>query len=521
MVVMNSRTKASPHLTRYALALSAVLALATAGCSARPQATITVDSGQRYQTMEAWEATAKMWEFDKQADRYNGSWLPLSEAILTKMIADGGINRLRLEIRSGAENPVDYWSQFRSGKIGYLGFKEHFYDKINDNDDPEVLNPAGVQFSELDFRVEKLILPAMRIAKQLGKTMTISLCYVDFRWTDTQGTLSHAKNPAEYAELIAATYAHLNEKYGLVPQELEIILEPDNSVDWRGEQIGHAILAVTERLERQGVTPRIIAPSTSIGRKTPAYFDALAKVPGAAEKVSVLSYHRYGGVLPEDVLKGIRKRADKIGAETGMLEYTHSDVDDLFADLTIANASSWQKYGITKVEDGGGLAPGNMLTVSDPESAQPDIRLMPTSISLAQIFRSVDPGAVRVGATSNQGWSEAVAFTNPDGRMSVTVKSELSMTQKALQKLSKHVDTPVPGPDGGQWVQVKGLRDGKYLVERSNALIGGGLRCTATVDADTPPRVYLRSSDVATLTQMKKGAPAKDAPCSSDSADWQ
>lgn len=42
-----------------------------------------------------------------------------------------GINRVRIEIRSGAANPVDYWTLFREEKIGYRD-----YQKINDNDDP-------------------------------------------------------------------------------------------------------------------------------------------------------------------------------------------------------------------------------------------------------------------------------------------------------------------------------------------------------------------------------------------------
>lgn len=502
----------------FAALLATALLLGAAGCSqSRPSAVVTVDATKRFQTIEAWEATAKMWEFDKKADRFDGSWLPVRDPILTALILDGGITRLRLEIRSGAENPVDWWSQFRSGRIGYLGFKAHFYEKINDNDDPQTLNPGGIQFAELDFRVENLILPAMRIAARHGKKMSFILCYVDFKWTDSKGTLSHARNPQEYAELIAATYAHLKQKYGLTPDALEIILEPDNSDDWRGRQIGEAIVAVSHRLEQQGFGKvQIIAPSVSVGRRAPAYFEDLAKVPGAAERVSVLSYHRYGGVFPQETLMEVAADARRIGARTAMLEYTHATVNDLFDDLTTGNVSSWQKYSIVGLyKDDSDTAPGNMLRASGTDGRL-RIGILPASAGLAQLFRSVPPGSVRIGATATGETIRAVAFRKPDGAMTVTVKANKGGIARMWDKARARIDALPPLPPGqAERVHIDGLAPGAYRVERVNGPTGAeAIRCRIDVKAGVPAEIRLGEGDVATVSGGIEG----DPPCAGDVA---
>lgn len=508
-------------ISRFAMA--ALAALTLSACNSHKPATVTIVPSERFQTMDAWEATAKMWEFDKRGNRFDGSWMPARDKILSTMIAEGGINRLRLEIRSGAENPVDYWSQFRAGKLSYIDFKAHFYEKINDNADPKALNPKGIQFSELDFRVENFILPAMRIAKQLGRPMRFTLCYVDFGWTMKKGSLSHASHPEEYAELIAAAYAHLKQKYGLEPEALEIILEPDNADNWDGKKIGTAIVAVSKRLEEQGVKPRIIAPSTSVARKMPRYFDELATVPGAAEKITTLSYHRYGKLPVPEVADAIRARARRIGAQTAMLEFTRGDADDLFDDLINLNVSSWQKYGIATEDMGRYSTPaGNLLRVAHLGKPNLVVETLPEATALTAIFRAVDPGAVRIGTRSDQSWATAVAFRNPDNRLTVSIKADLGSTMKLLQKLHKRINTPLPQPGGGEWVKIRGVGVGHYAMQRSNTLVGRIMRCTVYVGADGKgARVYLREGDVATLAELPDGAKAPYPGCSHNPEFWQ
>ena len=104
----------------------------------------------------------------------------------------------------------------------------------------------------MDYQVEKIVLPLKRRLEARGEKLFVNFNYVDFGQTELKGSLSHAHQPAEYAELIHAAFVHLKDKYGLVPDALEIILEPDNSDHWRGRQIGEAIRSVSARLKADG-----------------------------------------------------------------------------------------------------------------------------------------------------------------------------------------------------------------------------------------------------------------------------
>ena len=508
-------------VSHYVCLVAAVLALS--GCDSRKPASVSLFPSETFQTMDAWEANAKMWEFNRRSNRFDDSWMPARDRILAAMIAEGGINRLRLELRSGAENPVDYWSRFRSGALSFSDFKKHAYEKINDNADPKVLNPKGFQFSELDFRVENFILPSMRIAKSLGRPMRFTLSYVDSKWSDRQGKLSHATNPEEYAELIAAAYAHLKQKYGLTPDALEIVLEPDNTEEWVGRRIGSAIVSVTRRLEAQGVTPRIIAPSTTVARRAPRYMQEIMSIPGAAEKVSVLSYHRYGIQPTEQAFSRIRESAASIKAQTAMLEFGRADANILFEDLAQANVSSFQKHDIATPDLGRvATAPGNMLRVTEPGKADAEVELLPEATALASIFRAVDPGAVRIGARSDQSWLNTVAFRNPDGRLVLAVKADQGPVMKLLDKVHRRLNTPMPQPQGGEWVRMRMGRAGTFVAQRSNALAGRIRRCTMTIASSSGyARVMVRGGDVVTIAEQPKGTPARYPACSADAEDWK
>ena len=131
--------------------------------------------------MKGWEVFARFWQEDCRRDRYDPSWLRYRDLILDHVVNELGINRIRIEIRSGAENPVDYWTLFRQNKIGYKEAKRHRYEKINDNGDPNAVNMAGFQFSELDNQVENVLLPLKRRIQDNGERLFVNLCYVDFR----------------------------------------------------------------------------------------------------------------------------------------------------------------------------------------------------------------------------------------------------------------------------------------------------------------------------------------------------
>lgn len=384
---------------------------------------ISVDPQTRLQTMTGWEVTPRGWEQDKKNDRYDPSFVAGLPVTLERLVNDLGINRIRLEVWSGAENPVDYVSRFLRGEIGYQEMKHHRYEKINDNADPATIDPAGFQFAHLDWQIENIALPMKALLEARKDRLYLNFCYVDFKFASDQGRFSHAENPDEYAEIIAASFRHLRDKYGITPDGFEIILEPENTEDWskkRGAAIGPCLVAAVDRLKAEGFAPDVIAPSCKSTGAALDYFDKLIRFPGVRERLDTFSYHRYGGDSPAN-LEAVGKRGAQFHLRTGMAERLGADVDKLYQDLTLANVSFWQQWGIAEKHADRGYF---YLVGSDTgDPAKPNIRLSSRSRLLQQYFRHVRIGDVRIGATSNNPAECApVAFVDPEGNHTVVVR---------------------------------------------------------------------------------------------------
>ncbi|NJM53039.1 MAG: hypothetical protein HC846_06360 [Blastocatellia bacterium] len=282
--------------------------------------------------MTGWEATADL------GGHHSIAFKHFREKILNDAINDLGINRIRLEIRSGIENPTDYYAKWQAGEITEKEFEQKRYENINDDSNPKQINPEGFKWTQFDDVVENVVLPLRKISQARGDVLQVNVNYVDF----DPSTSLHRNNPEEYAELVLATYQHLQSEYGFVPDSWEVILEPDNG-SWSAEQVAAAIKSAGEVLIANNFKPNFIAPSTMNAEVTLAYIDKIAETPKIMEYISEFSYHRYSGVSDE-VLQAIGERAKKYGKKTAMLELIGADYNVLHQDLKLANNSSWQQY---------------------------------------------------------------------------------------------------------------------------------------------------------------------------------
>jgi hypothetical protein len=158
----------------------------------------------------------------------------------------------------------------------------------------------------------------------------------------------------------------------------------------------------------------------------------MISVPGAAKLISEFAYHRYD-TRANDALPEIAKRARAHGLPTAMLEHVAGDVVELHADLTIANASAWQQYGIAVNLGPKGKDRGAGYLVRDfGGRGGPTIKMGERTRGLAQYFRFVRAGAVRIGATSNTPDVLPVAFRNQDGSDVVVARSTKAGTIKVV-----------------------------------------------------------------------------------------
>lgn len=385
-------------------------------CQASTGAVITLDVATKYQTMTGWEATAQAGQ--DPIDTGGANFAAFKDEVFDRAV-ELGINRLRVEIRSGAENTTDHWSQLQAGTITTAQWKPLRYPIVNDDADAFHIEPTGFHFSQLDSVVNLIVLPMKQRVEALGEKLFINVNYVSFL---AAAASLHASDPEEYAEFALATVQHLDTTFGIVPDTWEVILEPDNVTVWTGPTIGAAIARTAARFASSGYgSIKFVAPSNTNMTNAVTYFDQLIQVTGVAGTLSELSYHRYGGVSTAS-LQAIGQRAATYGIGTSMLEHIGSGVDDLYADLTTGMNSAWQQFTLaypgTAVDDG-----GKYFGVENPTTLTPTVVMMSRTRLLRQYFKFVRAGAVRFGATSTSGTFQPVAFTNVGGSVVVPVKA--------------------------------------------------------------------------------------------------
>jgi hypothetical protein len=406
---------------------AALLAVVVAAVlAARPPgiATIVVDATERHQTIDGWAVNLRQWEEDKANDRYDRTSDLHLDRIYRYLADSVGINAVRLEIPSGMENRANRWARFRAGQLSYREWQPTRFEKVNDNDDPAIADTTGFLFDAFDHRVEHMLLPLKRAVEARGEKLYVNVNYVDFKWNSSmvQGPLSHADHPEEFAEFVLVYFQRLRDKYGIVPDAFEVILEPENTERWRGPTIGRGLVTAVDRLKANGFTPEIVAPSNTSMSNAIEYFDDMIAIPGVLDRLGNFSYHRYHLERLADV-RAIRARAKRHGLKTSMLEKVDAGIDVLIEDLVEGDVSSWQQWAAagrsTNPDNGGYYA---RVDVSD--TLRPAISFARHTHQLAPLFRLVRRGAVRIGSTSDRADRRTAAFIGPDGRTTVIVRAK-------------------------------------------------------------------------------------------------
>jgi hypothetical protein len=398
------------------------------------QVTIKVDTSISYQTFSGWE-TATFITSDCDSNQY-----VLRDAILPVLIDSVGISRIRLEVRSGVENNIDNFKKFYENDCpsgtdtNYLKWRESRYATVNDNSDTSI-NFNGFFFTDLDFRIEKVVLPLKKLLEERGQSLYINLCYVAFTGQIKNGIYIH-NNPDEYAEFVLVTYLHIYNKYGFVPDAWELVLEPDNVSQWNGNLLGQAIVKTAERLKKYNFLPRFIGPSNTNMTTAIKYFDDMVKVPGAIDYLEEICYHRYSGVSQQSLIE-LAKRGKQYSKKTSMLEwwFDNAKYNILHEDITIGNASSFQQATISGFFD-----------IDKTDLKNPKIKLKDITQYNRIYYTLIMPNAQRKEAITSNLIASGLAFVNSNNTFGLIVKA-----------------------DNDTVINIEGLPDGKYNVITTNS----------------------------------------------------
>ncbi len=373
--------------------------------------TITISPAIRYQTINGWETVSQAGQLSSP------SWDLYRDPLFDMAVNDLGLNRVRLEIVSGTENPTDYFAQWRAGVISASEYNAKMYEIVNDDADPKTLNPSGFQWSALDHTVENFVLPMRSRLIARGERLWISVNYVDFG----SSIFEHKNNSAEYAEFVLAVYRHLQTKYGIVPDSWEVVLEPDTSTaNWSADQVAQAVKASGDRLRSNGFSANFVIGSTTSAQNAPQYIDAVTNIPGAMQYVGEFAYHRYCcATVP--VLQAISSRAMSFNKNTAMLEWIGADHNALHEDLKIGRNSSWQQFTLAFPNEPDNGA--QYYLINDSVPPDPVITMGSRTKFLRQYFKFIRSGAQRVEARSSDPRFDPLAFINPNGKYVIVIKA--------------------------------------------------------------------------------------------------
>ncbi|MCC6952590.1 MAG: hypothetical protein IT290_00580 [Deltaproteobacteria bacterium] len=371
---------------------------------------VTVNPNTTHQTITGWEVVT----FANQDD---AGFPTFSNALFNGAVNDVGINRIRLEVISGAENNRDYYAEMMAGTLPYAEWRCRRYSNVNDNNDPNVINPAGFHFTLLDNAIDKVVVPMRQRLAARGEALYINLNYVAF-YGQINGAgcpsglqYLHDDSPAEYAEFVLATFQHIQSKYGFVPDAFEMILEPDNTAFWNGSTIGAALLATQQKLAANGFNPKFIVPSCTYMSNALTFFDDMvAQYPAVVPYISELAYHRYGGVSTA-TLQSIANRVAQYNLAGGsMLEWwdISNSYETLHQDLEMGRNSAWQQGAFTAqyYSDAG-------LYVLDASNS---LSMTKLTRYTSHYFKYIRRGAVRLGVTAANANDKVLAFRNTNGK---------------------------------------------------------------------------------------------------------
>lgn len=383
---------------------------------------IQLDPSQRFQVMTGWRSGG----FGMECPGYTR----YRDALLARVVNDLNITHRSIELRSGAENPVDYYAQFKAGLISDSVWRTKWFTPTNDNADPQVTDSAKFHWTYLDEKMRAEIVPWRAAVIAAGKRPTVTLVLVDFK-TAAHGNLSRPldvlKTGEEYAELVTMAFLHLRATFGWVPDVVEVTLEPENSQTY-GPDIGRAIVAARRRLAAKGFTPEFMAPSNVTARNTAAYMRDITAAGAAPEWVS---WHRYIAPRPDAaVLAALRA----IPGKKGMTEYNETNsasdaADLLFDDITQAEVGTWTLFlaGACGTRDNPENK-GALLQVNVTDSLAPKINDTYRGVLLRQVYGSVLAGARRIGAAVGDTSAAVAAFVNPGGGVVVTLRARVGGT---------------------------------------------------------------------------------------------
>ena len=428
---IRSLSKAVPSLLAFEKEASGSDETAAASNELFSGVLLSLRPGLRFQTFEAWRATASGPYFLAGGANRLVPPAVLNE-ILDDLAFDLGLNGLRLEVH-----------------------EVQALEAINDNDDPFMFNWSGFEFARSFMlgrelwdpaaRIQQVVLPLKQRVESRGEPFSsyVSPIY------DYGEFPRHWHDPEEYAEFAEAYLTWLRDSFGFTPTYWAVVNEPSPRFFWPRNKMAAAIATVGRRLQAKGFSTKIQFPEAVAPRKAVWMLDTIINDPEVTQYIGMISYHGYDYWKPMpsryhmEHRYSISTRGTQLGVPTAMTEiccrrgwnqgtYEHGFelARDIYWNLTEANVSVWEPLGSVLACAKSGCSPpgggGDLLYLA------PDLSTyykLPNYYAMRQFMHYIRPGYVRVNMTCHgctfdptTGQNvKPVVFRSPQGKYVVVV----------------------------------------------------------------------------------------------------
>jgi hypothetical protein len=393
------------------------------------EAIITVAPGVTHQTIVGWEGVAYIGQGIDSPIRTD---LPTFAAAATDSLVNGlGITSLRLHINASAESDADYYllGEQQNKNIIYRGAQP---------------KPTGMYFfTDIQRAMDWVVMPMKALIEANGETLNLRLVFHGNNENPAPGTYS-VSNTADGrqrgANTILEAYKWMWGRYGLIPDEVDVVNEPDLS-QWNTAEFADFAYKIAKTLEANasqfgkgaGWKPALTVPGVSNVSSVGAWFNACWNYDPTGNGsyplrpyIKHIGYHLYDATRPAWAWTQVEQRRAATGVLAYMTEYTGLTYTIVHDALRNTNASLVDRLAMAGRSVGDDSINGDYFRVTDGTGSLPrgTVFWANTGKLLRNYFRYIRPGAVRKGTThQNSGFADGLAFINPNGRWVVVVKT--------------------------------------------------------------------------------------------------
>jgi hypothetical protein len=347
--------------------LTFLLLLVLSVSESRAQVNLAIDTGTTYQTIRGWGCVNSIPDYLTPEFR---------QQLITEVVNEYGLNRLRIEIPAGNKVDVRRW------------------EWLNDNTDPQTTDWSSMNLAAMDENLQSFVLPFVDQVRANGEPFD---SYLSFSFYDTGSSGAPPawllNNPGEYAEFSLSLLQRLKYFYGIDVTYQCILNEASYNNVFSLSVVRDMIKALCPKMEAAGLETKLAFPeSVSIDTAYNNFITPTATDDELWSWVGAVSYHRYGGTTQ---LANLAAFAGTKGLPTSFTETGTISTDVLYSDLTVGMVSHWEVYSL-----------GSAIVFNDQhfnyfETGNGSNGAGGFYWRLRQVMHYVRPGAVRVRVTTD------------------------------------------------------------------------------------------------------------------------